>query len=186
MMNPNERIALVTSKLRQTTFYRMPASAVHHCNHQGGLLEHSTDVWLNLQNLTEQLGLKWQDPSSPFIIGMLHDACMIDAYMYNPDYDAWDLKVREARYLSLSHAELSLAIIEELGIELTDEEKACIRWHMGAWEGNWSEFTDAIHQYPNVLWVHTADMMATHIDEYNAEKWIPKPIQVNQTNNMRG
>lgn len=63
------------------------------------------------------------------------------------------------------HADLSLKMLSEAGIELTDEEKACIRWHMGAFDDvqNWSNYTEAIRKFPNVLWTHTADMVAAHI-----------------------
>lgn len=162
-MNSTNRMAQVAAKLRETSFYEMPASANYHNNTQGGLLDHSNNVWLNLETLTKQLKLKWSDPSSPFVIAMLHDACKIDAYFYNYDYKCWERSDKHPG----GHGDLSLKIAEGLGIELTEEEKACIRWHMGAFDNreNWNEFTDAIHKYPNVLWTHTADMMAAHIDE---------------------
>lgn len=162
-MNKNERMAMVAAKLRETSFYKMPASTRWHNNFAGGLLDHSTGVWLNLEHLTSALNLQWQDPSSPFIIAMLHDACKIGAYYYNSDYGVWEHVENHPK----GHGDLSLKIAEELGIELTDEEKACIRWHMGAFDeqSNWTNFTDAIHQYPNVFWTHVADMMSAHIDE---------------------
>lgn len=65
----------------------------------------------------------------------------------------------------VGHADLSLKMLAEAGIELTDEEKVCIRWHMGAFDDaqNWSNYTEAIRMYPNTLWTHTADMVAAHI-----------------------
>lgn len=170
-MRKNERMAVVAAKLRETSFYKMPASSKHHNNFEGGLLDHSTGVWLNLERLTSTMGLKWEDPSSPFIVAMLHDACKIDAYFYNRDYGCWEVKNDRPA----GHGDLSLKIAEQLGIELTDEEKACIRWHMGAFDDaeNWSKFTDAIHQYPNVLWTHMADMIATHLDEFEG-----KPVKM--------
>jgi hypothetical protein len=167
-MGKTERMALVATKLGETSFYMMPASTKYHNNFSGGLAEHCTSVWKNLETLTTQLGLKWEDESSPFVIAMLHDACKIDAYFYNHDYGCWERNDDHPD----GHGDLSLKIAERLGIELTEEEKACIRWHMGAFDDkeNWSGYTDAIHQYPNVLWVHTADMMAAHIDEVRPER----------------
>ena len=65
----------------------------------------------------------------------------------------------------IGHASLSLERLRNAGIELTPEEEACIRWHMGAFDDaqNWSNYTNAIRQFPNVLWTHTADMVAAHI-----------------------
>lgn len=165
-MGNTERMAAVAAKLRETSFYVMPASTKYHNNFSGGLFDHCSSVWNNLEKLTKALDLKWQDESSPFVIAMLHDACKIDAYFYNADYGCWEHDDEHPE----GHGDLSLKIAEQLGIELTDEEKACIRWHMGAFDDkeNWSNYTNAIHQYPNVLWVHTADMMSAHIDELNS------------------
>ena len=49
---------------------------------------------------------------------------------------------------------------------MTDEEIACIRWHMGAYEKDtrlWNYYGNAIAEYPNVLYTHTADMIASKI-----------------------
>lgn len=167
MMNRINRKAMVVEKLRETSFYKMPASTKYHNNFAGGLADHSLAVWLNLETLTTALGLTWEDPDSPFIIAMLHDACKIDAYFYNRDYGVWEHSDKHPG----GHAELSLKIAEQMGIELTDEEKACIRWHMGAFDDqeNWGKYTYAIHHYPNVLWTHVADMMSAHLDEKRDE-----------------
>ena len=170
-MNATERMAAVSAKLRETSFYKMPASTIFHHNFEGGLNQHCIEVWDNLEKLTSALGLEWQDPSSPFIIAMLHDACKIDAYYLNRDYGVWERNENHPE----GHGDLSIEVAEQLGIELTDEEKACIRWHMGAFDcpANWNRFTDAISQYPNVLWTHAADMISTHFtdgeDSKNAE-----------------
>ena len=41
----------------------------------------------------------------------------------------------------------------------------CIRWHMGAYddEKNWNILGRAIEEYPNVLYTHTADMIASRV-----------------------
>ena len=50
-------------------------------------------------------------------------------------------------------------------MNLTEEEILCIRWHMGAYDDkeNWNTIGAAIEKYPNVLFTHTADMMAARI-----------------------
>jgi len=52
------------------------------------------------------------------------------------------------------------------GVHLTEEEVLCIRWHMGAFDEkeNWNAYGKAIEKYPNVLWTHTADMVASKIE----------------------
>lgn len=50
-------------------------------------------------------------------------------------------------------------------LSLTEEERLCIRWHMGAFDDkeNWNCYGAAIEEYPNVLWTHTADMVASRV-----------------------
>ena len=50
-------------------------------------------------------------------------------------------------------------------INLTDEETMCIRYHMGAFtdQKEWEYYTRAVKKYPNVLYTHTADMIASQI-----------------------
>lgn len=147
-----------------TTYFTDPASARFHLNRVGGLYDHSRNVASNLLFLSKALNLRWESDESPRIIGLCHDMCKIGAYLldeegryiFNPDHPE-------------GHGDLSVAMAEKV-IELTDEERACIRWHMGAFDerSNWKCYNEAIHDYPNVLWTHVADMMATHIDEVRA------------------
>lgn len=64
------------------------------------------------------------------------------------------------------HGEKSVMLLSQ-HLSLTMEEILCIRYHMGAFvdQKEWNDYTRAIHAYPNVLWTHTADMLAAHILE---------------------
>ena len=194
------RIVRLNAYLRSTSFYKMPASARFHGNHEGGLYEHSVSVFSNLLQMTQDMNLKWGRPESPYIVAFGHDVCKVDAYtMKDPgwevlsedDYGNTEVKCRYCGYEHDSkteycpkcdahmgewvrnpkhsgcHADLSLAMLQNAGIELTEEEAACIRWHMGAFDDpqNWSNYTNAISMFPNVLWTHTADMVAAHINK---------------------
>lgn len=115
-----------------------------------------------LVSLTDKLGLKWENPRSPYLIGLLHDVCKTYQYLFIPDKGTYE-------YLNDSifshHGEKSICMLASV-ITLTEEEVACIRWHMGAYEtdtNEWKYYGRAISQYQNVLWTHTADMMASHI-----------------------
>ena len=68
------------------------------------------------------------------------------------------------------HGDKSVMMLASL-MQLTEEEAACIRYHMGAFTSKeeWNDYTRAIHMYPNVLWTHQADMIATHIKEVQNE-----------------
>lgn len=157
-MNSLNRMQDVVSKLRQTSFTTMPAFEHPNLKRQGGLLLHSLNLWMQLEELTTKLDLEWSDPTSPFVIAMLHHACNIGQYLYNPDYQCW-----EANRTKPGHGVRSLQVAEELGIELTDEEKACILYHHG--DRNVVDtylgytYAEAAIQHPNILWVHTADLL---------------------------
>ena len=152
-------------------FFSAPASTKYHGCYEGGLFEHSIDVFKQLEQLTKHCGLEWQRNESPFVNGLFHDLCKADnyektetGYLYN------------GNCLFAGHGDKSLIRCLELPICLTKEETACIRYHMGAFtvREEWQSYTNAIHHHPNVLWAHTADMMATHITEYEQKK--VKPI----------
>jgi hypothetical protein len=48
---------------------------------------------------------------------------------------------------------------------LSEEEKYCVLYHMGAFsdEKEWKFYSQAVRTYPNVLYTHTADMIASQI-----------------------
>ena len=163
--------------LDRNGFFDAPASTKYHCNYPGGLYDHSSAVYLRLKKLTEDNRLTWQRPESPFIIGMFHDLCKIDQYKIKDevikmqeDYPdlAHDIPI-EYEYnnnvLLKGHGSKSVMVLSQF-IPLTEEEMLCIRYHMGAYEtDDWSEFDRAIKKYPNVLWTHQADMLASKVDD---------------------
>lgn len=151
----------VMEHLENVGYFDAPASANHHGAYEGGLFDHSKAVYENLVKLTKSLGLKWPREDSPFIVAMLHDMCKCD--QYEKVGDGW--KYRTDTLLT-GHGAKSVMMLAALDFPFEEEEIACIRYHMGAFTDSkeWNSYTNAIHKYPNVLWLHTADMMAAHID----------------------
>ena len=149
--------------LIEAGFFDAPASTKYHGNYAGGLCDHSINVAEVLIDLTEKLNLSWQRSESPLIIGFFHDLCKIDNYVKEP-YDGTYTYNTET--LFKGHGDKSLMLLSSL-LLLTEEEAACIRYHMGAFckESEWSDYTSAVHKFPNVLFTHTADMVAAHIIE---------------------
>lgn len=151
-------------------FCDAPASTKYHGAYPGGLLKHSLNVMDKLNQFTTIFGLKWQRPESPIIIGLLHDLCKVDQYKKTlADQESGKtIYTWNNEPTVKGHGMKSVIYIQRYcGIVLTEEEIACIIYHMGAFcpKEEWGDFTDAIHKYPNVLWTHTADMYATHIQE---------------------
>ena len=68
----------ITDQLDKMEFFTAPASTKYHGAYSGGLLDHSITVTKQLVTLTEKLGLQWQHPRSPYVVGMFHDLCKCD------------------------------------------------------------------------------------------------------------
>lgn len=153
-------------------FFTAPASTKYHGNHEGGLLEHSDMVTRFLVVLTKDNHLTWMNPRSPYIVGMFHDLCKIDQYRHPasdlvvdgvllPDPSKWEYNPDT---LLKGHGDKSVMLLSQF-YTLTEEEIMCIRYHMGAFtdKSEWNDYTRAVSQYPNVLWTHQADMLASHV-----------------------
>lgn len=139
-------------------FKTAPASTKYHGAFDGGLYQHCCKVTEELVRLTNNLGLKWQRKDSPYIVGMFHDLCKIDQYEQTEDGYEYNRLPMLA-----GHGEKSIMLLSQF-MTLTEEEMLCIRYHMGAYvKDDWSGFDLAIKKYPNVLYTHTADMLASKL-----------------------
>ena len=168
--------------LRTYGFFAAPASTKYHGNYEGGLIEHSIAVTKFLVQLTKDNHLTWKNPRSPYVVGMFHDLCKIDQYipqyelreelkpapLNNPKSTTFVKTLCGYDYnpdtLLKGHGDKSVMLLSQF-YRLTEEEICCIRYHMGAFtpKEEWNDYTGAIHAYPNVLWTHQADMLATHV-----------------------
>lgn len=154
--------------LAENGFFTAPASTKYHGNYEGGLFDHSFMMMNLLVELSAANGLKWKRPASPFLVGMFHDLCKIDQYRID---NSTPYTVGEpTRYeynpntMYKGHGDKSIILLSQF-TTLTDEETACIRYHMGAFteKEEWRDYTRAVHAFPNVLWTHQADMLASHV-----------------------
>jgi hypothetical protein len=153
-------------------FFTAPASTKYHGNYEGGLFDHSFAVAKFLVRLTEDNRLTWKNPRSPYIVGMFHDLCKIDQYRHPASHLITDgvTVVNSFKWeynpdtLLKGHGDKSVMLLSQF-YTLTDEEIMCIRYHMGAFtdKSEWNDYTRAVSQYPNVLWTHQADMLASHV-----------------------
>lgn len=159
----------VLSLVEGTDFLYAPASTMYHGARPGGLFDHSLAVAELLDKWTAKGLITWGRTCSPALVGLLHDWTKVGKYAMDP-YGDPDGKPTY-HYVSLSQrddygghgSDSCIKLLQQ--IRLTDEEVACIRWHMGAYEGKeaWGLFDAAIHRYPTVLWTHHADMVASKI-----------------------
>jgi len=153
---------LITDFLKINGFFTAPASTKYHGNHMGGLFDHSLETMSQLVDLSLRNRLTWSRSESPYIVGMFHDLCKIDAYKVDPENpEKW---IHNEEILIKGHGDKSVMILSTL-MQLTEEEVLCIRYHMGAFtdKSEWNYYTRAIEKYPNVLWTHMADMLASRV-----------------------
>lgn len=161
------------TELCKLNYFDAPASSKHHGAVRGGLYAHSATVADYLRKWTDSIGIQWQEGSNPERIGLLHDLCKCDSYIFEgtlPTFRGSDEMpssksiIWNKDQLFPGHGYKSIAVASAI-LTLTEEEAACILYHMGPFEGygyTKEEYSRACDKYPNIMWVHHADMMATH------------------------
>lgn len=152
--------------LKQTDFFTAPASTRYHGAYEGGLFDHSMNVAMALVHMGDKgVTSPWSRKESPIIVGMLHDATKIGLYTRDPETGVYSHSP-SWKSIGACHGEDSMFKVKS-HVELTEEEAACIRRHMGAYESPeiWDVYDEDIRRFPNVFWTHTADMVASKLLE---------------------
>ena len=162
--------------LEKTDFFTAPASSRFHGAYEGGLVEHSINMY---EQLVTQVKMETDLPGkfSPTIetlaiIGLFHDVCKANTYVVEQRNVKVDGKWEKQPYykfeekFSFGHGDKSVFLIQNF-LKLTVEEAVCIRYHMGAYEGQhaWSALGNTYKKFPLALLTHFADMRANHILE---------------------
>ena len=126
--------------LNGSDFFTAPASTRYHGAHEGGLVEHSLNVYDCLADmvgrLKERYGIEYTDESIA-IAGLLHDICKVN--FYKTSYR--NVKDETGRWQSVpyytiedtlpyGHGEKSAYIVSAY-MRLTRDEAFAIRYHMG-------------------------------------------------------
>ena len=173
-----EGIEALLEFIRKSDFYTAPASTRYHSCHEGGLLEHSLNVYECLKekrkNPIWEKALKDVPEESLIITALLHD--LTKTYFYkvefrnkkNDETGVWEkvpYYTKDDR-IPYGHGEKSVMMVEEY-IKLTPIERYGIRWHMLWTEPKelYGTIGDAIKKYPFVMAVHQADLEATYLME---------------------
>ena len=180
----------VIEELERLGFFSAPASAGHHLNVEGGLVQHSLNtckaafaIWEGMKALEPSLDTEVKKESI-IISALLHDVCKADIYKRSvkkrknklgqwEDCEGYKVSYKD---FPMGHGEKSLVVILLRGLELYDDEMLAIRWHMGAWGLNQNSFEDvrnydtAQKEYPLVAIIHAADVMAANVMERTGEE----------------
>ncbi len=163
--------------LMSSDFFSAPASARYHSAYEGGLLDHSLNVYdclcayLNRDYAKEKFKLNYSEETIA-IVSLLHDICKVN--VYKPGYR--NVKNEQGKWeqvptfefddkLPYGHGEKSVYMITPF-MKLTREEAFAIRYHMG-----FSNVDDqrnvgkAFEMFPLAFALSTADMEATYYIE---------------------
>ncbi len=161
----------------QSDFFTAPASTRFHGSYEGGLLEHSINVYyclkdyLERQRVKDVYNLEYSDESIA-IVSLLHDLCKVNCYVkgtrnVKDKAGVWQ-QVPTYEYsddMPYGHGEKSVYIVSGF-MRLSREEAFAIRYHMG-FSGNepQNNVGSAFEIYPLAFALSTADMEATYFLE---------------------
>ncbi len=169
-------IEKLISYLEKTDFFKAPASTRFHGNYEGGLLEHSLNVYHLLKNKLSQKpysDIINASSETIILITLLHDICKANYYVvdYRNKKNEDGVWIKEPYYtindtIPYGHGEKSVMMISKF-IDLNLEEMYCIRWHMGFSEPKelYNTLSIVFEKYPLVLALHEADLEATYLLE---------------------
>lgn len=161
----------------QSDFFIAPASTRFHGSYEGGLLEHSINVYNCLKDYLERprvksdYHLEYSDESIA-IVSLLHDLCKVNCYKagtrnVKDSSGVWQ-QVPTFEYaddMPYGHGEKSVYIISGF-MKLTREEAFAIRYHMGFSSTEPANNVGAaFEKYPLAFALSTADMEATYFLE---------------------
>lgn len=166
-------------------FFTAPASARYHSAYEGGLCEHSINVYECLVNYLdrgvcrEKYGLNYSEESIA-IVALLHDLCKMNIYKVSyrnakNEAGVWE-RVPYYEFddnLPYGHGEKSVYMISPF-MKLSREEAFAIRYHMGFSNTENQMATNnvskAFELYPLAFALSTADMEATYYIESKKNK----------------
>ena len=158
-------------------FFIAPSSTRFHGSHEGGLVEHSVNVYHCLKDYlsrprTKELYRMDFTEETVALVALLHDVCKLN--YYKTDYrnakneqGVWE----KVPYYTINdtlpygHGEKSVYIISSY-MRLSREEAFAIRYHMG-FSGceDRNSIGKAFEMFPLALALHVADMEATYLVE---------------------
>ena len=161
----------------KSDFFTCPASAKYHGAYEGGLCEHSLNVYhclteyLARERVQELYGVEVSAESAA-IAALLHDLCKVGCYRQGTR----NVKGPDGKWqtvptfyfedpLPYGHGEKSVYIISGF-MKLKREEAMAIRWHMG-FSGDEDKrlVGQALQKYPLAFALSVADMEATYFLE---------------------
>jgi hypothetical protein len=167
--------------LDKNGYFTAPGSTKYHGNYDGGLADHSYNVYCQMMYLkkiqckiNKDLEVDLPD-ESVIITSLLHDVCKCDNYKkdvrWRKDsknkWEQYETYVHDDESKPFGHGEKSVIRLLKWGLDLTEDEMLAIRWHMGGFDV--STYTDSVKSLnkamdrPLVLLLQCADTLASRL-----------------------
>lgn len=159
--------------LETTDFFTAPASTRFHGDHNGGLCEHSINVWEELIRLLKAYPEVKVTAETAAIVTLLHDLCKIGCYKVelrnkkeNGVWRSVPTFVFQEDFCYGGHGSKSVFLVQKF-MNLSEEEAVAINCHMGFADRSPGDYSlgSAYEQYPLAWLLHVADESATFIRE---------------------
>ena len=159
--------------LEESDFFTAPASTRFHGNYEGGLCEHSVNVYEELVRLLKAYPEVRVTAETAAIVTLLHDLCKIGCYKIElrprKEGNVWvhrPVYTFNEDFCYGGHGSKSVYLAQKY-MNLTEQEAVAINCHMGAWDRSPGDYSlgPAYEQYPLAWLVHVADESATYIRE---------------------
>ena len=163
-------------------FFTAPASTRYHGAYEGGLLEHSLNVYdclvdiLARPRMKEVYGLEYSEESVA-IAALLHDICKVNFYAVDyrnakNEQGVWEkvpyYTIRDE--MPYGHGEKSVYMLSGF-LRLSREEAFAIRYHMGfSGPEDRNQIGRALELFPLALALNVADMEASYFLEGTPDK----------------
>lgn len=169
--------------LHSTDFFLAPASTRFHGCYEGGLCEHSVNVWEELVRLLKAYPEVKVSGETAAIVALLHDLCKIGCYKPErksrktgrlkrdgkPEWEDYIGFAFEEDFCFGGHGSKSVYLAQKY-LPLTNAEAVAINCHMGFADRNPGDYSlgTAYERYPLAWLLHVADESATYIREGKA------------------
>lgn len=177
------------NKLNESDFFVAPASTRFHNSVEGGLVDHSLNVYYNLKSLVKNKHLEDIISNDSIVIcGLLHDISKMNYYekgiknkkVYSDDgskfdnlgkfdwvsEETWNIRPEKERFIYGNHEETSEFMIRQYIPLKVSESVAVLNHHAGkGFDSSQINISGLFHRYPLANLLHVADMIATFTDE---------------------
>ena len=163
--------------LEKSDFFVAPASTRFHGNYEGGLAEHSINVYKCLKDIATLYPDDRISDENIAVVALFHDICKVNFYkkgFRNVKDDSTGQWYKKEVYeidekFPMGHGEKSCIILQWFLKKLDMQELLAIRWHMGGFDvavqGGEYGMNNAYEKCRLAPMLHIADMMATYLED---------------------